>query len=357
MMRIRLFLPSTFAGLLLLIAVQMQAQDIHFTLHGMTPLAFNPANTGNFYGSYRVSALYRDQYRSVAGSGGFKTPTLSVDVPAIKGFREKDWVGVGLFIYSDKSGEAGLTQGSTKISAAYHLAMNKKGSTMLSVAYQTGSVGRKIADRNKLRFEDGLLSGTPDDPMSSADFGNIEDDSKGKAYTDHVGGLLLTSKYNKTDEFSIGFAMGKIGNANWSLLTGGGGDYKLHPRFHFQAGMSSVMSDKVRFSPSITYQRVLEGSQATLVAQGMIDYLANQAKNTILVGGLGYRSGQGIGDAIQVMVGSYIKDIKIMLGYDINISSLSAASGSVGGFELAAQYIGKIYKRPKPDPVIFCPRF
>jgi hypothetical protein len=40
----------------------------------------------------------------------------------------------------------------------------------------------------------------------------VEEDKKGKSYTDHVGGLMLTSKYNKTDEFNIGFAMGKIGN-------------------------------------------------------------------------------------------------------------------------------------------------
>jgi hypothetical protein len=94
-----------------------------------------------------------------------------------------------------------------------------------------------------------------------------------------------------------------------------------------------------------------------LVVQGLIDYLFNEAKNTILVGGIGYRSGQGIGDAIQLMAGTYFKDIKVMLGYDINISSLTLASGTVGGFEIAAQYIGKVYKRPKPDPVIFCPRF
>ena len=47
----------------------VKSQDIHFTLHQMTPLAFNPANTGAFYGSYRLSGLYRDQYRSVAGAG------------------------------------------------------------------------------------------------------------------------------------------------------------------------------------------------------------------------------------------------------------------------------------------------
>ena len=86
------------------------SQDIHFTLHQMTPLAFNPANTGAFYGSYRLSGLYRDQYRSVTGKGAFMTPTISVDLPVIRGFKKTDWVGVGLFIYSDKSGDAGLTQ-------------------------------------------------------------------------------------------------------------------------------------------------------------------------------------------------------------------------------------------------------
>jgi len=221
---------------------------------------------------------------------------------------------------------------------------------MLTLGYQTGSVGRRIKNPDKLVFEDGLNGGMTTE--------TVETDPKGKSYTDHVGGLKLTSKYNKTDEFNIGFAMGKIGNPDWSLLKGSSaGQYKINSRVHFQAGMSSVMSDKVRFSPSVTYQRILKGAESTLVVQGIFDYLVNEAKNTIVIGGLGYRSGQGIGDAIQVMAGTYFKEIKFMLGYDINISSLTAASGSVGGFELAAQYIGKVYKRPKPDPVIFCPRF
>jgi len=352
MMRFRLLLTSALAILCLPVANQIKAQDLHFTLHTMTPLAFNPANTGGFYGTYRVSGLYRDQYRSVAGNGGFKTPTVSVDLPVIKGFREKDWVGVGLFIYQDKSGTAGLTQASTKISGAYHFAVNKKGSTILTLGYQTGSVGRRIKNPSKLIFEDGQ-------GMASPDYNNVNTDPKGKSYTDQVGGLMLTSKYNKTDELKFGFAMGKIGNPNWSILSdsASGSNYKINPRIHFQAGMSTVMSDKIRFSPIITYQRILKGSESTFVAQGQIDYLLNKEKNTIGIGGIGYRSGQGIGDAIQLMIGAYIKDIKVMVGYDINISSLSVASGTVGGFEIAAQYIGKVYKRPKPDPVIFCPRF
>lgn len=324
-------------------------QDIHFTLHPMTPLAFNPANTGAFYGSYRISILYRDQYRSVLGSAAYMTPTFSVDVPVIRGFKKTDWVGVGMFFYSDKSGDAGLTQSAFKASVAYHWAMNKKGTNILSIAYQTGSVQREIKNSSKLTFGDELGQLV----QTSPDRGNVLMDKKG--FLDHVGGLKFTSKFNKTDEFNIGIAAGKFGQPDWSVVTMG--NYRVDPRVHAQIGMSRVMSDKVRFSPNISYQKIWGSPASTFVIQGYLDYLYNEPKNTILKGGLGYRSGAGIGDAIQVMLGADIDAIRVMLGYDINISSLASASGTFGAIELAAQYIGKIYKRPKPDPIIFCPRF
>lgn len=325
-----------------------KGQDLHFTLHQMTPLAFNPANTGGFYGSYRLSGLYRDQYRSVTGSGAYTTPTFSVDVPVIRGFKETDWVGVGMFFYTDKSGDAGLTQSTFKVSAAYHWSMNKKGSNILSIAYQTGSVQREISDIEKLMFEDALKTGGTTMEMGV--------DEMKKGFLDHVGGLKFTSRFNKTDEFTIGVAAGKFGRPDWSLMTQGG-SYRVDPRAHIQIGMSSVMSDKVRFSPNVSYQRIMGTAANTLVLQGLFDYLFNEEKQIVMKAGLGYRSGDGIGDAVQLMLGADIKEIRVMIGYDINISSLSAASGSQGGFELAAQYIGRIYKRPNPDPIIFCPRF
>ena len=322
------------------------SQDIHFTLHQMTPLAFNPAHTGAFLGSYRLSGLYRDQYRSVAGKAAFTTPTFSVDVPIIRGFKETDWVGVGLFFYSDKSGDAGLTQQTFKVSAAYHLSLNKEGSRVLTIAYQTGAVQRFIDDIMKLSFEDDLLNGTA---------GTMETPSTDKTgYLDHVGGLRYTTKMNKTDEFFVGVAAGKFGNPDWSVT---GGTYRVDPRIHGQVGFSSLMSDKIRFLPNITYQKILSSPQSTLVVQGHMDYLYNEAKRVVLKGGLGYRTGAGIGDALQIMLGADIKDFRVMFGYDINISRLAGASSGAGAFELAAQYMGKIYKRPNPDPIIFCPRF
>lgn len=317
------------------------SQDIHFTLHQMTPLAFNPANTGAFHGSYRLSGLYRDQYRSITTKGAFSTPTFSVDAPIIRGFKKTDWVGVGIFFYSDKSGEAGLTQQTFKISAAYHLALSKSGNQVLTFAYQTGSVQRFIKNTDKLRFE--TSEGVVLDQL---------DDKKG--FLDHVAGLRFNSKFNKTDEWFAGLSVGHIGNPDWSLS---GSNYKLEPKIHGQVGFATVMSDKMKFLPNITYQKILKSAASTLVIQGNFDYLFNEQKNTILKGGLGYRSGAGFGDAIQVMVGAQIKEIVVMLGYDFNLSPLSAASGTAGAFEIAAQYVGRIYKRPNPDPVIFCPRF
>lgn len=341
-------LPARFVyALFLTFFVQLvHTQDIHFTLHQMTPLAFNPANSGAFYGSYRISALYRDQYRSVTGNGAYMTPTFSVDAPILRGFKETDWVGVGLFFYSDKSGDAGLTQSSFKVSAAYHLSLNKEGSQVITIAYQTGAVQREIKDPTKLIFEDGLLMGG----MSSE---TVLMDKKG--YLDHVGGLRYSSKINKTDEFNIGVAAGKFGTPDWSLLTSG--NYDVKPRIHGQVGFSTVMTDKLRFLPNITYQKILSTPHSTLVVQGHLDYMYNEAKRVVLKGGLGYRSGAGIGDAIQVMLGADIKDFRMMFGYDINVSRLAGASGGSGGFELSAQYMGRIYKRPNPDPIIFCPRF
>lgn len=348
---IRIHLPSSLVAFAVFVLgiVRLQAQDIHYTLHPMAPLAFNPANTGNFYGTYRISGVYRDQYRTISGKGAYMTPAFSIDLPVLRGFRKKDWVGVGMFFFSDRSGDAGLTVSTLKLSASYHLALNKSGSTYLSVGYQTGALQRQIKNFQNLTFEDGLIAGG-----QSIDLGFIDQMKKG--FLDHVGGLRLTSKFNKTDEWHVGFAMGKFGRPAWSLLTQGS-NYRVEPRMHMQGGFSTVMTDRLRLSPTITYQQILQRPEHSLVVQGVMDYLFDPAKNLVLIGGLGYRSGAGLGDAMQLMAGAVVKDIRVMLGYDVNISGLAQASGSLGAIELAAQYVGRIYKRPKPDPVIFCPRF
>ena len=102
----------TFRNLLLLgfglFLGQLAAQDIHFTQFYMVPQGLNPALAGKFEGSVRFGGIYRSQWRSIVGSNHFSTPSAFVDAPILKGFRKKDWIGVGLSLFQDQAGTLSL---------------------------------------------------------------------------------------------------------------------------------------------------------------------------------------------------------------------------------------------------------
>ena len=325
----------------------LRAQDIHFTLFEMAPLAFNPAETGAFYGTYRLSGIYRDQWLSAFGAPNeFKTPSFSVDVPLIKGFRDQDWVGVGLMMFSDKAGSLDMTWGAFKLSAAYHLSLNKKQTSVLTLGYQTGSVQRRIKkpeDASLLDPEPGIVGAGPEGLK--------------KSFTDHVGGLLLTSRPDKENIIKVGFSVSNLAGPDGSLLSGSMDStisrrrYELPLRMVGQGSWRHVMTDKLAVKGALFFQSF--GAANEIVLQGTGEYLFNAEKRVVLRGGVGYR----FGDALQVLAGIDIKDLRVMLGYDLNISRFTPATGTFGGFEISAMYVGTIFKRPDPDPVLFCPRF
>lgn len=320
-----------------------RSQDIHFTLYDMVPLVFNPAETGAFSGSYRLSAIYRDQWLSVIGvPDEYKTPSLSVDVPVIKGLRDNDWVGVGLMLFSDKSGSLGLQNQAFKLSAAYHFALNKKGSAVLSLGYQTGSVQYRIKDISKAD----LLE---EDPQLFSQ-GELKE-----SYTDHVGGLHFKSKIGKEDLVQLGVSVGHIGSSRRGISLGGGGgfggSYRLPLRFLGHGSYRTLLTDKLAIVPS-AFVQVL-GKDREIMGQAVAEYLFNPEKRVVIKGGIGYRAG----DAVQVLIGTDIRELSVMAAYDINTSRLTPASNAFGGFEISATIVGIIYKKPDPDPVLFCPRF
>ena len=111
-------------------------------------------------------------------------------------------------------------------------------------------------------------------------------------------------------------------------------------------------ADRFAVHPKAFYQSLGKANEISVRAD--IEYLLNPQKELVLRLGLGYR----IADALQLVVGADIRDEwKFTFGYDVTTSPLSGAAKGIGGFELSAIYIGKIYKKPDPDPILFCPRF
>ena len=325
---------------------QGNAQDIHFTSYEFSPLTLNPALAGSFSGSYRIGGIYRDQWRSVAGNGAFTTPTIHVDVPLIRGVREQDWIGLGAGFYSDRSSQYGLVTSKSFQGISYHLSLDKKQTQIISFGIQNGTGSRRVNLRQNLRTET-LILGEQNSSLPTGDQDDQLLETQGGTIVDWVGGVTYSSYQRNLSFIRAGFSIGRINRANQAFGTGSDRQRLKYTAF---AMYDTPIAGNLFLTPSVMYQRT--GNNQQLVAQTKVSLLVSEEKNIYANGGLGYR----VGDAIQVLVGADIRDIKVQLAYDVNVSGLTAASRGLGAFELAVSYIGKVYKKPKVDPTKVCPR-
>lgn len=341
----KLLRPLLFSCLLALTFGGVKGQDIHFTMFNMSPLTLNPALAGAYYGTARVGGVYRDQWASFL-SNQFTTPVFYIDAPIVRGIRKQDWVGIGIVTINDQAGTGNLrTQGSL-ITGAYHLGLDKRSENVLTFGIQVGSMSRRI-DVERLVFADSY-----DDQgqitQTSADEGRITDR---KTFLDINGGLLYRSAIDDDTNLEVGLAVSHITQSDYSLLSGGGpndeGDRPMLITVHGR--MKKQMNEKWSLTPAFLAQTTKGTFEIS--AQSWLGY---QIKNDIeLLGGLNYR----VGDAAALMIGAQISDLRVGMAYDFNVSSLSSASRNLGGFELGAYYIIKLFQQPNVKPAILCPEF
>lgn len=328
--------------LLVLFTFSLQSQGLHFTQFEFAPLTVNPALAGAYKGSFRLGGIYRDQYGSVA-TNSYKTLNFMVDAPIIRGFRAQDWIGIGLGTTAlDEAGALGYKTTFFRINGAYHLSLDKDQTRIFTIGVQMNNASVKL---NTLTSDDtrgGTINSDPDveNFNQRAQNGEVSD-----GYGDYVLGVMYNSK-GKDSDFKIGISAARILPAELRI---GPTLEELDMRITLFGTSTSQIGKKTSFSPGVLVQ--LQGPAREIVAQGKLGYLINEAKGLKLNGGLGYR----VGDALQFLLGADIKNIKVGVGYDMNISSLTPATGTMGGFEIGVSYIGSIFKKPKVKPIIICP--
>lgn len=337
-MHVRKLLLSLFA---ILTINALRAQDIHFTQYYMSPTTLNPGMIGKFEGTLRIGGIYRDQWRSVLGSNRFATPSAFIDAPIIRGFRKNDWLGVGLTFVSDRVGSGALRTTVGKLGAAYHFALDKKGNTYISLGGDYGRTSRRV--NKNFNFEDELTMGFP----SSADDQRLGQGNDAQ-WSDISGGVVLSSRLNKQMDFNIGFSMFHLGQPNYGILNQSA---KIPQRSLLHGQFNVGLTDRWTVSPAFLYQTM--GGSDEINLQGLASYLLNPEKDIHVQLGMGYR----FRDAINAIAGLQYKDLRVGLAYDVNTSDLTSATSGRGGFELAANYIVKIYKPAKIKPKVLCPRF
>ena len=126
----------------ILFSTQTNAQDPHFSQFYGSPLTLNPAIAGTYTGTFRISTIYRDQWRSAvddplrtfAASGDVK---FNLNYGAIKG--NPDIVAVGITFFSDRVNTFDFNTNQILLTAAYHKSLDKKTKQYIGIGIQGAS--------------------------------------------------------------------------------------------------------------------------------------------------------------------------------------------------------------------------
>ena len=327
-------------------------QDQHFTMFDHAPITLNPANTGAYEGTFRVGGIFRDQ--SFANGNVYTTPSFYIDAPILT-VRKRDWISVGGVFISDQAGDLLNTQ-LQHIVGAYHLSLNKKQTSVLSLGVAWGTVTKRLDKNNNVLFPDGETTRIPD--------GGFSDENM---TSDWNTGLTFRSKMNKTTDIKIGFSLNhfiKFDSTSLNLVDQP--RWKLPTRFTLHGEYDVQITKQWSIHPKFMFQRIANHDEPVVQfhagyrllkreirKDGRKGKLIKDDEAPVFKFGVGYR----LADAAQFIFGYEWKGLRAGLAYDLTLSGLNDFNNSNGAFELAASYIFKIYKKPTVDPVILCPKF
>ena len=333
----RKYLVLVFAVLLTTVA---NAQDPHFSQFFASPLTLNPAFTGKFDGQWRLAANHRDQWPSIPKA--YVTTSLSVDFPILKNkIAENDVFGVGLSGVSDASANSALKLNYGSVSMSYHKALDENGYNTIGAGFQA-TYSSLALDLKKLTFADELRQ----NGFAQGTTAEVFNNGNNQNYFDLNAGLLFSGSSNGENNYYLGASMYHINRPKVSFKDD---NWLLSGRVTVHGGGSFPVSEVVALNVSAIYQAQNKASETVLGGAFALNANGDKVNPTNVYIGSWMR----LNDAIIPYLGLEFSGLRIGASYDINISSLKAATGNRGGSEISIIYI----KRKQESRGLPCPRF
>ncbi len=307
----------------------LNAQDIHFTNFGFSPLNNSPALTGVFNGDVRGTGNYRQQWGNYSDLVSYTTFGASGDMkigkPNADGFNP--WRG-GIMLNYDNAGWSHLQNIGIALAGSYGIPLTA--SDLVTVGASVG-FNQRAFRTNDLTWDDQYADKQFNSGIVSKDVG-IFDQS--------VNYLDLNLGVNLHHQFS---------DPRGGLDVGLGAFHLNKPRHNFvNTGQIGV---DIRYSAYATTNIPLGG-----VFDVLVDAMySTQGPHTEVVGGLGGRlylqnrptklfalqAGVSMrpGDAFSPQLGLLYNNWKVAVNFDSNFSNFKTASNRLGGPEINVMYI------------------
>lgn len=323
-----------------LCAASIKAQDPHFSQFFASPLTLNPAFTGKFDGTWRLAANHRDQWPSIPKA--YVTTSASFDFPILrKQIPESDVFGVGISGVTDASANNQLKLNYGSLSLSYHKALDEDGYNTIGAGFQ-GTYSSMSLDVSKLTFESMLTQ----NGFTDLSRREVLTNGNNQSYFDVNAGLLYSGSTNGENNYYIGASMYHINRPKVSFKDK---NWYMSGRVTIHAGGTFYLSDVVSLSTSAIHQIQNKASETTIGAALGLNANNDMDNPTNVYIGSWIR----FNDAIIPYIGLEFAGMRIGASYDVNVSSLKAATGNRGGSEISLIYI----KRPVESKGIPCPRF
>ncbi|MHA4808162.1 PorP/SprF family type IX secretion system membrane protein [Flavitalea flava] len=328
------------------VALNGNAQDLHFSQWFNSPLSTNPANTGFIPDAdYRIGANYRDQWSSVMAAP-YRTMSVWGDAQVFRNRIENGWMGLGGMIMRDDAGSSALTSTQVYGSVAYHQMVGY--ASLISAGFNVGLVNKRVNTTN-LKFPDQFDGKIFDVHLPTS----VVIDRPNVNYFDMQVGMNYA--YFPTNKLYVnaGFSVQHINRARESffITDPAGFDSRIPQRFIGFVNASIKASDQVILNPMGYYTSMAGSSEAVLGLNAQYNLQDNGDQQVI--GGLYYRAG----DAVIPMIGFIYKNIKLTFTYDVTTSNLKHYDGGFGAWEfgLISQGFFNEYNGDKHQSL--CPTF
>lgn len=317
------------------IFINGKSQDIHFSQYHVAPLLLNPALSAMFNGDLRVALNYKDQWTSFGA--GYKTYSFSADGAIKKDQWSNGFLGIGINIFNDVAGDANMSTTKVLLSISGIIDIDKN--QQISMGIQ-GGMGQNSLNSNNLIWDDQYVNGAYNPGITTMD--NIDltplyygDISAGVSWK-YVTGHSTISSYDAS-KYDAGIAIHHVNRPTQSRDQNA---EKLYTKFILHSNACiGIKNTRLALKPGLLV--AVQGPSREIVLGAIMRYRLQESSHftgyfgeqALAIGGH-YR----LNDSFIPSVWYEFSNFAIGVSYDMNLSSLRAASNLRGGMEVSLRF-------------------
>jgi type IX secretion system PorP/SprF family membrane protein len=325
------------------------SQDFHLSQFFNTPLLRNPALAGIFTGDIRVQAVYRNQWQSIGFP--YQTNVLGVEYKFPVGSGD-DYMTVGGLAAYDQAGVMKLKTLQVMPVVNFHKSLSGLKNAYLSGAFAAGVVSRTFDGQN-LTFDNQYTGGGFDPGAATGEnFVGLS-----RSFFDIATGISFNTDISEKNTIYIGASLWHFHRPQVSFFSD---QLQLSPKWQFNAGLRSSITSEIVITAETNYLKqgpYQEAIGGLSLMYALSNSETNNGSNGINNVAVGIGTFMRLGDAIIPYLQMTYNHFDVGISYDVNISSLKAATQGRGGFELSFTYRGFVRESSNTMKSMRCPRF